>query len=56
MYLLKALFTCFTNKIATFTERGLQGIKTALSLVQVFHRIWLKLLQRRFSNRRFAFI
>ena len=56
MYLQKALFPCFTNNYATFTETGLQGIKTTLSLVQVFHRIWLKLLQRRYSYRRFAFL
>lgn len=56
MCLQKALFPCFTNNYATFTETGLQGIKTTLSLVQVFHRIWLKLLQRRYSYRRFAFL
>jgi hypothetical protein len=56
MCLQKALFPCFTNNYATFTETGLHGMKTTLSLVQVFHRIWLKLLQRRYSYRRFAFL
>lgn len=38
-----------------FTEIGLRRNRTALSLVQVFHRIWLKLLQRRYSYRLFSF-
>jgi hypothetical protein len=46
----------FTNNFPSFTEMKEKPIYADLSLIQVFHRIWLKLLQGRYSYHPFLFL